>query len=711
VARVPTVDSPTVQRAGLPSAQFEAPREIGTDIAARQGAALTQAGNQLLDTTFKIQQQEIDYANQLRVDDAVNQAREAAAKLTYDPQQGYTTLKGQAALQRPNGQSLADDYGGQLQTSFSNIAGALGNDAQRQQFARQSAGILQGFRNGLMQHENAEFRGYANSVREGTIANRLDDIGRNYNNPDVIDESVGSIRAATYDLAKLNGKSAEWAEAQVKRQVSNAHFTAIQAALQSNDPIYADQYMKKYADQMDANDILKANGLITKEADAKIGQAAATQVMVQNQSSMVPTDFQRLTNLVIGQESRGQRYAADGQLLTSPKGAKGEMQVLDSTNTNPGFGVKPAQDDTPDERARVGRDYLQAMLQKYQGNVPQGLAAYNAGPGAVDAAVREANKNGTPQQWLAYLPKETQTYVSRIMGGYNAGGGTPARPTLEDIHRQVEDTLGPTASPQRRAIARETATRQYNEQTAAIKQREDQAVENVQRQLIANGGNFAALPSDVRASIPPGQFDNMMAFAGKLAKGVPIETNWDLYYDLRRDPQVLARTNLGALRNQLADTEYKQLVGLQTDLKAGKDDVFTRLQSADGILKQFIKEAGINPNAKPGTDDAKTVGRLTAAYSQRLQAQEAATGKKTSEAEQRAIAAQIFTQVEVDRPFWLDKKTPAGAVTDQQTVVIPKDQVKLIDDALRQRGYPINDTTRQQLYRRSLGVTPLANNG
>ena len=33
------------------------------------------------------------------------------------------------------------------------------------------------------------------------------------------------------------------------------------------------------------------------------------------------------------------------------------MQVLDGTNLNPGFGVKPAADNSPDERARVGRAY------------------------------------------------------------------------------------------------------------------------------------------------------------------------------------------------------------------------------------------------------------------------------------------------------------------------------------------------------------------
>ena len=110
-------------------------------------------------------------------------------------------------------------------------------------------------------------------------------------------------------------------------------------------------------------------------------------------------------------ESGGQRYGKDGQLLTSPKGAKGEMQVMDATNLDPGFGVRPAADNSPAERARVGRDYLDAMLKRYGGDEAQAMAAYNAGPGALDKALAKAKKEGG--DWLRFLPEETQAYVAK----------------------------------------------------------------------------------------------------------------------------------------------------------------------------------------------------------------------------------------------------------------------------------------------------------
>lgn len=102
----------------------------------------------------------------------------------------------------------------------------------------------------------------------------------------------------------------------------------------------------------------------------------------------------------------------------SPKGARGPMQVMPGTNTDPGFGVRPAQDGSEAERTRVGRDYLSAMVRRYD-DPAKAWAAYNAGPGAVDAAVQA---NGA--SWLQALPAETKKYVARNMSQLQRSGPT-----------------------------------------------------------------------------------------------------------------------------------------------------------------------------------------------------------------------------------------------------------------------------------------------
>lgn len=98
----------------------------------------------------------------------------------------------------------------------------------------------------------------------------------------------------------------------------------------------------------------------------------------------------------------------------SPKGAFGLAQLMPDTARDPGYGVPPLRDDSPEENVRLGNDYLMAMLKKYNGNQRLALAAYNSGPSSVDNALRKAGGNESAA--LEFLPQETQKYVPKVMG-------------------------------------------------------------------------------------------------------------------------------------------------------------------------------------------------------------------------------------------------------------------------------------------------------
>jgi hypothetical protein len=111
-----------------------------------------------------------------------------------------------------------------------------------------------------------------------------------------------------------------------------------------------------------------------------------------------------------------ERHDVDGLLLAavvqtesrfspgavSPRGAVGLMQVLPATAEM--YGVRNLAD--PHVNLDVGSRYLRQLLREYDGDLELALAAYNAGPGAVERYGR--------------VPpfRETQDYVRKVLRLY-----------------------------------------------------------------------------------------------------------------------------------------------------------------------------------------------------------------------------------------------------------------------------------------------------
>lgn len=151
-------------------------------------------------------------------------------------------------------------------------------------------------------------------------------------------------------------------------------------------------------------------------SDPKLSQADLAEILARaGRDHNLDVD---LLASVVKAESGGNPHAA------SHAGARGLMQLMPATANE--LGVQDR--DKPDQNVRGGSTYLDSLLVQYHDNLALALAAYNAGPAAVD------RYHGIPPF------HETRAYVARVIHEFNRRVRT-----REALLRQAATSATPTA--------------------------------------------------------------------------------------------------------------------------------------------------------------------------------------------------------------------------------------------------------------------------
>lgn len=279
--QVPVAENFDQTPGAAPSTRFT--DTLSPDAAAAPARQMQEAGQAMQRMGRGVANVAIDMQNtasQVRVSDALNQARQAQLDLTYNPEGGFANVKGRDAIYRDSGQSLPEEYTGKLQQQLNDIAGTLTNPVQRRMYELQAQGIATSFQGDVERHFLGEFRNYHDSVNKGSLTLLEQQAGANWHDPaklqDVLRGTVvtgrdgqpllddagkpvrmGGIWQVLHDQGRLNGQSDEEIAANQLTATSAIHTRAIESAIANSQTDYAQNYFDQVKGQLMPDDALR----------------------------------------------------------------------------------------------------------------------------------------------------------------------------------------------------------------------------------------------------------------------------------------------------------------------------------------------------------------------------------------------------------------------------------------------------------------------
>lgn len=406
------------------------------------------------------------YAQKAQAEYDTLEAQDALTKLTAARMDltigdgGFKKLTGSRALETP----IAQTYGEKLKAVQDDISGKMRSSNARKMFESRAGQVSLGMRQDALQHSMVEGERAKVEGMNASLGVIVGNIAAQPGDERAIREGLDNAEAIyRNDVAQSGETRPDVLTQQHRKLVGPVHAAAISGFMSMGNAegfTKAQGYLNKFGDQMDTDTLVKASAELKATREHFEENALAGVVRANNNPALTPAPMSRLSALagdpgpqteeqhrslasaVAKQESGNREYDASGQVIQGPPTkygtAKGKMQVLDATAAKPGYGVTPARDNSPEERTRVGEDLLRAFLVEY-GDVEKALAAYNWGPGNLNAHLKNMGSLEQRLGWKNGLPSETQKYIRNVTGNYNSGArGTP-EPTMAQALAQTEE--------------------------------------------------------------------------------------------------------------------------------------------------------------------------------------------------------------------------------------------------------------------------------
>lgn len=601
--RVPTSNEFSVGVANAPSANFAAPNlpDVGVEV--------TRAGNQAFSTGQEVvnaQMKMLAEMNELATDNALAQVKAFEQDLRVNPNNGYENLRGENALNRPNGQSLVDEYDGYLMEHANAIKDTLKNDVQKALFTQRLDGIRQTLRNKTGEHLLTEGRKW-----KDTSLNTQIELAANSFSLSTTDEerdaAINRAISAARGLQDLYGWDSETMQKKVMDASDKAISQVIDDKIDKGDYAEARRLAIQYGAFAHGDTVVKARQKIEQAyqdqiiedatANFKPGDTIRIPVNINSAQAQTGNPVQDTVSRIIGYESGN-----DPNIKNKKSTAEGLGQFIDSTwfhmvrkyrpdiaNGKTNAQLKALKRDPALSREMTTR-YVEenaALLKKHgfpvnvrnlyvmhflgSGEGPKLLRADPNQPVSSFISAQSINANKTVLS--GKTAQQVLDWAARAMKvGKDSGGGTSyvSIPTGDPV--AMEKAIRQLPKNQQASV-RANINRQISAYNEADKQRKAENT-NAIMGMLENGGSVNSIPKSVWSGLTTQEREKFRAYEAAVKNRNEkqlFEANTDNYLQMT-NPDVLRKMT----REQVAATA----------VVFGRPATVTLLNKWDSIQKQ-----------------------------------------------------------------------------------------------------------------------------
>ena len=601
--KVPVSNEFSVGVANAPSANFTAPSlpDVGIEVT-RAGNQAFSAGQEVVNAQMKM----LAEMNELATDNALAQVKAFEQDLRVNPNNGYENLRGENALNRPNGQSLVDEYDGYLMEHANAVKDTLKNDVQKALFTQRLEGIRQTLRNKTGEHLLTEGRKW-----KDTSLNTQIELAANSFSLSTTDEerdaAIERAISAAKGLQDLYGWDSETMQKKVMDASDKAISQVIDDKIDKGDYAEARRLAIQYGAFAHGETVVKARQKIEQAyqdqiiedatANFKPGDTIRIPVNINSAQAQTGNPVQDTVNRIIGAESGGKTTAKNKK-----SSAEGLGQFIDSTwlymvkkhRPDIAKGKTNAQILALKTNGELSREmttrYVEenaALLKKHgfpvnvrnlyvmhflgSGEGPKLLRADPNQP--VSSFISAQSINANQKVLSGKTAQQVLDWAARAMKvGKDSGGGTSyvSIPTGDPV--AMEKAIRQLPKNQQASV-RANINRQISAYNEADKQRKAENT-NAIMGMLENGGSTNSIPKSVWSGLTTQEREKFRAYEAAVKNRNEkqlFEANTDNYLQMT-NPDVLRKMT----REQVA----------ATSIVFGRPATVTLLNKWDSIQKQ-----------------------------------------------------------------------------------------------------------------------------